>query len=120
VHTTPEQAARKRRRSAAGNAVSQLKKIQPAQMQSHPELLAYVMKQYIGERFDKVAGSLTADDCMQTIIDRTGDSASANHYKDIVSRCDAGRYAPMQQHLDSATIDEVIGLIRVIEKESKI
>ncbi len=120
VHTTPEQAARKRRRNAAGRAVSRLKGIPPAQLQNHGELVAEAMKQYIGERFDKVAGSLTADDCMQTIVDRTGDSASANHYRDIVSRCEAGRYAPMQQQLDSATIGEVIRLIRIIEKESKI
>ena len=120
VHTTPEQVARKRRRNAANRAVSRLKGIPPAQLQNHCELIAEAMKQYIGERFDKVAGSLTADDCMQTIIDRTGDSASANRYKDIVSRCDAGRYAPMQQQLDSTTIDEVVRLIRVIEKESKI
>ncbi len=120
VHTTPEQAARKRRRNAANRAVSRLKGIPSAQLQNHCELIAEAMKQYIGERFDKVAGSLTADDCMQTIIDRTGDSASANRYKDIVSRCDAGRYSPMQQQLDSTTIDEVVRLIRVIEKESKI
>ena len=120
VHTTPEQVARKRKRNAANRAVNHLKGIPPAQLQNHYELIAEAMKQYIGERFDKVAGSLTADDCMQTIIDRTGDSASANRYKDIVSRCDAGRYAPTQQQLDSTTIDEVIRLIRVIEKESKI
>jgi hypothetical protein len=120
VHTTPEQAARKRRRNAASRAVSRLKGISYAQLQNSCELIAETMKLYIGERFDKVAGSLTADDCMQTIIDRTGDSASANNYKDIVSRCDAGRYAPTQQQLDSTTIDEVIGLIRVIEKESKL
>jgi len=120
LHTTPEQAARKRRRNAAGRAVSRLKGIPSAQLQNHCELIAELMKQYIGERFDKVAGSLTADDCMQTIIDRTGDSASANRYWDIVSRCDAGRYTPMQQQLDSTTIDEVVRLIRVIEKESKI
>ncbi len=120
VHTTPEQTARKRRRNAASRSVSRLKGIPPAQLQNHCELIAESMKQYIGERFDKVAGSLTADDCMQTIIDRTGDSTSANRYRDIVSCCDAGRYAPMKQQLDSATIDEVVRLIRVIEKESKI
>jgi hypothetical protein len=120
VHTTPEQAARKRRRNAANRAVRRLKGIPSAQLQNNCELIAESMKQYIGERFDKVAGSLTAEDCMQTIIDRTGDSASANRYKDIVSRCDAERYSPTQQQLDSATIDEVVRLIRVIEKESKI
>jgi hypothetical protein len=120
VHTTPEKTARKRRRNAANRAVSRLKGIPSAQLQNHCELIAEAMKQYIGERFDKVAGSLTADDCMQTIIDRTDDSVSANRYKDIVSQCEAGRYAPTQRQIDSATIDDVIRLIRVIEKESKI
>ena len=102
AHTTPEQIARKRRRQAAHRAISQLKKISSEQLQKHGELLAEAMKQYIGERFDKVAGSLTADDCMQAIIDRSGDLASANRYKDIVSQCEAARYAPMQQQVDSA------------------
>jgi hypothetical protein len=120
VHKTPEQAARKRRRSAAGNAVSQLKKIQPAQLQSHPEFLAEVMKQYIGVRFDKVAGSLTADDCRQVIIFGTWDSESANQFRDIVSECEAARYASVQRRFDAATIEKVSGLIRTIDKKSKL
>ena len=120
VHTTPEQAARKRRRNAAGNAVSQLKKIQPAQLQSHPELLAEVMKQFIGQRFDKVAGSLTADDCQQAIISGTGDSELANQFRDIVSDCEAARYSAVQRQIDSATIENVSKLIRTIDKKSKI
>jgi hypothetical protein len=120
VHTTPEQAARKRRRRAANNAISELKKIPPAQLQKNSELLAEAMKQYIGERFDKVAGSLTADDCMRTIIDCTGDSAGAGCYKDIVSRCETARYAPTQQQIDSGTIDEAVRLIREIDKKAKL
>jgi hypothetical protein len=120
IHKTPEQAARKRRRSAAGNAVSQLKKIQPAQLQSHPELLAEVMKQFIGQRFDKVAGSLTADDCQQVIISGTGDSASADLFRDIISDCDAARYSAVQRQIDSATIENVSRLIRTIDKKSKL
>jgi hypothetical protein len=120
MHTTPEQAARKRKRSAAGNAVSQLKKIQPAQLQSHPELLAETMKQYIGQRFDKVAGSLTADDCHQVIISGTGDSESANQFRDIISDCEAARYSAVQRQIDSATIESVSKLIRTIDKKSKL
>jgi hypothetical protein len=120
MHTTPEQAARKRKRSAAGNAVSQLKKIQTAQLQSHPELLAEVMKQYIGQRFDKVAGSLTADDCHQVIISGTEDSESANQFRDIISDCDAARYSAVRRQIDSATIENVSRLIRTIDKKSKL
>jgi hypothetical protein len=120
MHTTPEQAARKRKRIAAGNAVNHLKKIQPAQLQSHPELLAEAMKQYIGQRFDKVAGSLTADDCHQAIISGTGDCESANQFRDIISDCEAARYSAVQRQIDSATIESVSKLIRTIDKKSKL
>jgi hypothetical protein len=120
MHTTPQQAARKRKRSAAGNAVNQLKKIQPAQMRSHPELLAEVMKQYIGQRFDKVAGSLTADDCHQVVISGTGDSESANQFRDIISDCEAARYSAVQRQFDVATVENVSRLIRTIDKKSKL
>ena len=77
------------------------------------------MKQYIGERFDKIAGSLTADDCSRTIVESTGDSETAARFRDIISDCEAARYAPVQLRLNSETIDEVIKLIKAVDKKSK-
>ncbi len=120
VHTTPQREATKRRRRAAHKAISKIKRMSSAQSQNRHELLAETMKQYIGERFDKVAGSLTADDCRGVVIDRTGEAQLAARYSDIVSDCVAARYAPVQTQLDSAKIDEVIKLIRVVDKASKL
>ncbi|MHC4620320.1 MAG: BatD family protein, partial [Planctomycetota bacterium] len=63
TQTSPEKEAHKRRRAAPGRAVRELKKVASAELDHRHELLASAMKQYIGERFDKMAGSLTADDC---------------------------------------------------------
>jgi len=120
VHQTPQQAAQRRKRRAARDAAGQLKKITSAQPQHRYEILADAMKQYIGRRFDKVAGSLTAEDCRQAIIAGAGDSELANRDGDIISDCEAARYAPVESKVDSATIDEVIGLIYKIEKKSKL
>lgn len=120
VQVTPEQAARKRKYKAAGKAIAGLKKVVSAGESSRYEALACQMKQYIGERFDKVAGSLTANDCSRAIIDGTGDSDLAARFGVIVSDCEAARYAPVKLKLDSATIDEVVKLIRTIDKKSKI
>jgi len=120
VQMTPEQAAKKRRRKAAGRAIAGLKKAASAQENNRYEVIAGAMKQYIGERFDKVAGSLTADDCSRAIIEGTGDSDSAARFKDIISDCEAARYAPAQLRLNSATIDEVVKLIKVVDKKSKV
>jgi hypothetical protein len=119
VHTTPEQEAKKRRRRAAGKAIARLKKISSAQLRNQPEALAETMKQYIGDRFDKVAGSLTADDCFQVVISHAGDSESAGRFRDIVGDCETARYAPVRQRVDAATIENVIELIRTIEKKSR-
>ena len=72
--TNPESLARKRRHQAAGAALTQLKKVSSAAAGQQHELLLAAMKGYIGDRFDKVAASLTADDCSRAIVDATGDT----------------------------------------------
>ncbi len=119
VHTSPQRAAQKRIRGAAGKAINRLRKIKSSQAQSRYVSLAEAMKQYIGERFDKVAGSLTADDCRNIIMKATANSELAGRYRDIIDVCEAGRYAPVRLQIDSAKVDEVIKLIRSVNKSSK-
>ncbi len=116
---TPEKAAQRRRRHASRKAVRELKKIQSAGSQQRYELLASIMKQYIGERFDKQTGSLTAEDCRAVLAEVTEDIHTADKYRDIIDQCEAVRYASAQANIDSARINEVIDLIRGIEKKSR-
>jgi len=119
THTTPEKTALKRRRQAYGKAVSQLKKISSAQPQQWHELLVSTMKQYIGQRFDKMAGSLTADDCHEIIANTTQDIQTADKYRETIAGCEAVRYASADANVDTGQIKEVIELVRTIEKKSK-
>jgi len=119
VYTTPEKVAAKRRRTAAGKAVSQLKRIASYAAEQRYELLASTMKQYIGNRFDKIAGSLTSNDCFEIIIAETKDSQSAEKYKEIIATCEAARYASAEKILDAPKIKEAIELIQIIEKKSR-
>ena len=118
THTSPEKTAAKRRRQACGKAIRQLKKITSSGQQRH-ELLASIMKQYIGERFDKTAGSLTADDCCEVIATYTPDMQTANQYRDIIAQCEAVRYSSTEADIDLTQIKRVIELVRNIEKKSK-
>ena len=118
THTSPEKTAAKRRRQACGKAVRQLKKITSSGQRRH-ELLASIMKQYIGERFDKTAGSLTADDCCEVIETYTPDMQTANQYRDIIAQCEAVRYSSTEADIDLTQIKRVIELVRNIEKKSK-
>jgi hypothetical protein len=134
AHTNPEKVAARRRRQACSKAVGQLKKIRvegvpPSNRGQSAEggrdtiqqsrLLVSIMKQYIGDRFDKTAGSLTPDDCYEAIRTATEDVQTANKYKEIITTFEAGRYASIDVHIDSKKIEEVIDLIRRIEKNRK-
>jgi hypothetical protein len=130
-HTSPEKIAARRRRQACGKAIKQLRKIR---IESVPpsnrgqdahdtiqqnRLLVSIMKQYIGNRFDKTAGSLTPDDCYEVVRTETNDAQTAEQYRDIITNFEAGRYASIEVHIDSKKIEEVIDLIRNVEKNLK-
>lgn len=119
THTTPEKIAAKRRRKACGEAIAQLKKITPETLQQQGELVSSAMTRYIGQRFDRTARSLTAQDCREIIVTATGDTQTADKYMDIIDQCESARYAAVQTDIDSAKIKEVIKLIRGIEKKAK-
>lgn len=119
THTSPEKVALRRRRQACKKAVGQLKKITSATPKQQGELLAAIMKQYIGERFDKIAGTLTADDCRRIIVDAGQDSQTADKYADILNHCEMAHYAPSESNIGPRQCTEAIQLVRAIEKKAK-
>ncbi len=130
-HTSPEKAAARRRRQACGKALAQLKKLcvegvppsnrglEARDTIQQNEQLVSIMKNYIGEKFDKTAGSLTPDDCYDAIIAATQDTQSAEKYKATIAGFEAGRYAPMEIKTDSDKIRQVSELVRNIEKNCR-
>jgi len=117
ARTSPEKQATKRRRSASSRAIRQLKKVSSATQTHKHELLVSVMKQYIGERFDRVAGSLTADDCQEVIVTATQDIETADNYRDIIAECEAAHYTLGQPDINPTRIKKVKQLIHNIEKK---
>jgi len=119
-HTSPEKTASRRRRQACGKALGQLKKLASTEAKQQNEQLVPIMKNYIGEKFDKTPGSLTPDECYDAIIAATQDSQSADKYRAIIAGFEAGRYAPMEIKIDSDKIRQVSELVRSIEKNCRI
>jgi len=119
THTSPEKVAAKRRRQACNKAMALLKKTTSMDSSQRNEHVVSIMKQYIGNRFDKMAGSLTGDDCYDTIISATQDTEIADKYRQTIERCEATRYASIDINIDSEKIKDIIRLIRNIEKKSK-
>lgn len=118
-HTSPEKVSARRRRQACGKALGRLKKLNTTEAAHQNEQLVSIMKNYIGDRFDRTAGSLTPDDCYDAIIAGTQDSQIADEYRRIIAGFEAGRYAPMEVKTDADKIRQVGELIRNIEKKYK-
>ena len=80
------------------------------------EQLLEALKGYIGDRFDRVAASLTADDCRRAVAEAIVDSDAAARYGDLIAACEANRYAPLDAQIGSAQVQEAMELIDDIEK----
>jgi hypothetical protein len=117
TRTSPESLARKRRRQAAAVAAQQLKAVAFIGPGQQSELLLSAMKGYAGDRFDRVAASLTADDCRQTIVEAIGDADTAARYADLIAACEAARYAPLDAEIGAAQVQEAAELIHAIERQ---
>ncbi len=119
TQTSPESIAAKRRRQAGSVAVRQLKAVTSADLKDAHDLLTAAMKTYLGDRFDRTAGSLTADECRDIVRAATGDDQLADQFRAQVSEGEAARYASLHSRVDAAQIDEVIRLIRSVEERAR-
>ncbi len=119
TRTSPESIAAKRRRQACSAAIRQLKMATSADPKAAHEALTSALKGYVGDRFDRTAGSLTADECRDIVLQATGHSQLAEQFRLRVSAGEAARYASIQSPVDAAQVEEVIKLIRSVEAIAK-
>ena len=117
THTTPEKIAARRRKTAFKNAVKAMKATQKHSDSQASELLASAMKQYVADKFGRVAKSLTADDCCGLISASTSDMEIAHEYKVVIESCEAGTYSGAAVKYEPALVMKVIAMMRKIEKE---
>ena len=115
--------ARKRRRQALGKAVGHLKQIESLSASDLERegrgLVSVAMRQYVGDRFDKTAGSLTGMDCEGIIAEAGCGEDLAGRWREVMEECEASAYSGMSGCLDAGRVREVIEMIRDIEKAVK-
>jgi len=119
THTTPEKEAARRRRRAYRKSIDAIRKIHSAKVCDRNEMLATAMRQYLGDRFDKNAGALAADDCYELIVAATKDEQLAGRYREAFANCQASRYASMETEVGAKQISNIVKLIKTIEKKCR-
>jgi hypothetical protein len=118
VHTTAGKEAARRRRRACGRAVRRIRGIASKDARDRNEFITAAMKQYIGERFDRIAGTLTADECRKIVLETTGDAAAADGFAAIVAAGEAVRYSPGLSGAAENPVVEAEKAVREVEKKA--
>ncbi|MBW8034898.1 MAG: protein BatD, partial [Planctomycetes bacterium] len=113
--------ARKKRRQALRKAVGRLKYARGLGKadfeKSGRGAVAAAMREYVGDRFGKTAGSLTGMDCERVVLEETGDGEMANRYREIMEGFEASSYSGGARGGDVEDVDGIIELLKAIEKK---
>jgi hypothetical protein len=119
TRSSPETVARKRRRQACPTAIRKLRAVALAEADERHDLLIAALRGYVGDRFDRTAGSLTADDCHGIVLARTDDAELGEKFRARISESEAARYASIGAPLGDAELEEAVELVQRIEEKSK-
>lgn len=113
--------ARKRRRQALNKAVGRLKHVRglgKAEFEkSGKGAIAAAMREYVGDRFAKTAGSLTGMDCQRVVLEATADEEMAKRYREIMEGFEASSYSPGARGGDVGDVEGIIELLKAVEKK---
>jgi hypothetical protein len=113
--SSPQKIAARRKKLAYSNAS---KNIQTAgKITDKADIhLAGVLKQYVADKFDRVAGSLTAEDCRVLILEYTKNSGLAQQFKQVMEEIEAAAYSPMQYTFNQDKQKELLQLLKTVEQ----
>ncbi|MHC4771609.1 MAG: hypothetical protein ACYS8O_07425, partial [Planctomycetota bacterium] len=99
------------------NAVKLFRQATDHPKPSQQVLLA--LKQYIADKFEKSAGSLTAIECGNIILEVTNDTELSSLYQAIMEQTEASEYSAIAFELTKEKQDQILDLLAKIEKKIK-
>ncbi|MHC5096316.1 MAG: hypothetical protein ACYSOU_09480, partial [Planctomycetota bacterium] len=74
---------------------------------------------YVADKFGRSAGSLTATECGNVILEKTNDAELSSLYQEIMEQTEASEYSSIAFELTKEKQDQIIGLLSKIEKKIK-
>lgn len=116
TYSSPESIAYRTKRKAASKALKELDKAKGLKPADRHDSAASAMKQYIADRFEKVAGSLTCDDCFEAVKNATDNQEKARSYRDIVAGLEAAKFSPAGTDVRDDRLNEIAKLIKDVNK----
>ena len=114
---SPQRQAANKRKKAHSLALKLLREAAGHEKPSQQVLLA--LKQYIADKFGKPAGSLTATECGNIILEKTNDAELSSLYQEIMEQTEASEYSSIAFELTKEKLDQIVDLLSKIEKKIK-
>lgn len=119
THTTPERQAQQRRRRAASRALGQLEAVLSRGPHERHQVVAAALRRFLGDRFDRTAGSLTAADGRQIVAAATGDEGLARRVHDLLAECEAAHYSSARATLEDRQVQEAMEVLREVDRRAR-
>jgi BatD DUF11 like domain len=115
---SPERRQARRRSSALRRAVSRLAKIN-SRTASAPQEMADIMRQYVGDRFNRTAASLTARDCREILQNVCPEKELVERFCRVLEQCEQSQFAGT--NADDSIVDpaDVRKLVKTLDKNLK-
>ena len=112
---SPERRQARRRSSASRRVVSRLAKIN-SRVASAPQEMADIMRQYVGDRFNRTAASLTARDCREILQNTCSEKELVERFCRVLEQCEQSQFAGT--NADDGIIDpaDVRKLVKMLDK----
>ncbi|MCK4627797.1 MAG: BatD family protein, partial [Sedimentisphaerales bacterium] len=115
---SPERRKARRQASASRRAASRLARIN-SRTDSAPQEMADVMRQYIGDRFNRSAASLTARDCREILQNTCPEKELIERFCRVLEQCEQSRFAGTNTDDEIVDPADVRTLVKTLEKNLK-
>lgn len=118
----PVRQAARRQAGAANNAIQKLYRLRSRQ-QADPKTfkteLAEILRAFIGDRYNRVSTSLTAQDCKGLLLADGQDPRVVERFCDILQDCEASRFAANAGDSTAADPEEIKDLLKQLGKKNE-
>lgn len=94
-----------------------IKQIRHAEKQDQPaQQISAALKQYIADKFNKITGSLTWQECKTILLAETQNHILSEKFQELIEQVEVSEYSPMSFELTSEKQAEICKLLAEIEK----
>jgi hypothetical protein len=115
----PERQRAKRQAGAYDRAIKKLgllKSGHDLDTKDYKSKLAEILRQYIGDRYNRTASSLTTQDCKNILLENQQEQNFVESFCQILQDCEKSRFAANAGNSNFIDLDQIKNILKTIDK----